>query len=142
MERLEGLLGTLRDETNRTFARVELIQPGSSTRAHGIRRYERARHLTGPLTTFVECEVVTQAKVDLIGDGLCFVDRADTVEDALELIPLVRLMASPDTEQNAAFFFNKREGDGFKFVSYHFPGEAQAPLDDLGLAVIVQDLLG
>src|SRR3712207_8280174 len=45
---------------------------------------------SGPLTTFVEQELVAQANVDLIGEGLCFVDTVDVIEDALEMIPLVR----------------------------------------------------
>lgn len=57
------------------------------------------------------------------------------------MIPLVCLMPSLQTEQNAAYFFNKQDREGFKFVSYHFPGAVEAPLDDPGLAAIVADLL-
>jgi len=34
-------------------------------------------------------------------------------------------MASPKTEQNACYFFNKQQKDGLRFVSYHFEKEAE-----------------
>ena len=36
------------------------------------------------------------------------------------MLPFVKVLASPDTAINACYFFNRREADGFKFVSYHF----------------------
>ena len=34
-------------------------------------------------------------------------------------------MASPKTEQNACYFFEKQQKDGLRFVSYHFEKEAE-----------------
>jgi len=39
---------------------------------------------------------------------------------ALRLLPLVRVGASPQSAKNACYFFNRTEGDGARFVSYHF----------------------
>jgi hypothetical protein len=44
---------------------------------------------------------------------------------ALKLLPLVRLGPSPESAKNACYFFNRTEGDGARFVSYHFVNEPE-----------------
>ena len=44
---------------------------------------------------------------------------------ALRLIPFLKVMPSPSTEQNACYFFSRREKNGLRFVSYHFETEAE-----------------
>ena len=39
---------------------------------------------------------------------------------ALKLLPLVQVGASPEAAKNACYFFNRTEGEGVRFVSYHF----------------------
>jgi hypothetical protein len=39
---------------------------------------------------------------------------------ALKLLPLVQMGPLPQSAQNACYFFNRTEGDGARFVSYHF----------------------
>lgn len=41
-------------------------------------------------------------------------------EAALKLLPLLQVGPSPDSAQNACYFFNRIETDGARFVSYHF----------------------
>lgn len=84
---------------------------------------------------------MTPSLLDSDADAPCVVDAQEgMMEDALELLPLVRTTPSPGTELNAAYFYNRRESDGFRFVSYHFPGEDDAPLDDPGLAALMHEL--
>ena len=45
--------------------------------------------------------------------------------NALKLLPLVRVGASPGTAKNACYFFNRTERDGARFVSYHFAGQPE-----------------
>jgi hypothetical protein len=76
-------------------------------------------------------------------DGLYFIDREDPVETAIELLPLVHLGASPETEETACFFFNAVSGGGeCRFVSYHFAAEAEIPLSDAALDGLINDLAG
>lgn len=44
---------------------------------------------------------------------------------ALELLPLVRILASPQSAQNACYFYNRVDRDGVRFVSYHFDIESE-----------------
>ncbi len=44
---------------------------------------------------------------------------------ALKLLPLVQVSASPQTEKNACYFFNRTENVGARFVSYHFAGQPE-----------------
>ena len=39
---------------------------------------------------------------------------------ALLLLPLVQVGPSPQSAKNACYFFNRLEGDGARFVSFHF----------------------
>jgi hypothetical protein len=39
---------------------------------------------------------------------------------ALQLLPLVQVGPSPQSAKNACYFFNRLEGDGARFVSFHF----------------------
>ena len=51
---------------------------------------------------------------------------------ALKLLPLVRLGRTPESARNACYFFNRTEGDGARFVSYHFVNEPElsGPFED------------
>jgi hypothetical protein len=44
---------------------------------------------------------------------------------ALKLLPLVQVNASPQTEKNACYFFNRTENVGARFVSYHFASQPE-----------------
>ena len=44
---------------------------------------------------------------------------------ALRLLPLVRVMPSPATAENACYFYNRQQPNGVRFVSYHFEQEAE-----------------
>ena len=43
----------------------------------------------------------------------------------LRLLPLIRMMASPKTEQNECYFYNRRQSKGIRFLSYHFETDAE-----------------
>lgn len=141
LAQLEELLEQVREATAHSFRRTNLVQPGDGRRSNGVRTYAKARVLRGPVNIFKERELVTPSVLDFDAEALCVVDAQEGMtEDALELLPLVRMKPSPGTELNAAYFYNRRESDGFRFVSYHFPGEDDAPLDDPGLAALMYEL--
>ncbi len=43
---------------------------------------------------------------------------------ALSLLPFIG-MSSPTSAQNACYFYNRRQGEKLRFVSYHFETEAE-----------------
>jgi len=45
--------------------------------------------------------------------------------DALKLLPLIQVGASPETAKNACYFFNRTEKEGARFISYHFAGQPE-----------------
>lgn len=143
LAQLEDILEQVREATAHAFRRTDLVQPGDGRRSNGVRTYAKARVLRGPVNVFRERELVTPSALDFDAEALCVVDiQEGLTEDALELLPLVRMRPSPGTEMNAAYFYNRRESDGFHFVSYHFPAEDDAPLDDPGLAALMSELDG
>ena len=55
---------------------------------------------------------------------------------ALKLLPLVKVMPSPKTEENACYFYNRRQADGIRFLSYYFVADAEV-VDEFGDVEIV-----
>ena len=45
--------------------------------------------------------------------------------DALKLLPLIQVGASPETAKNACYFFNRTEKEGARFISYHYAGQPE-----------------
>lgn len=50
--------------------------------------------------------------------------------EPMELLPFVRMMPSPSTQQNACYFYNKVDGENVRWVSYHFDRESDIRLHD------------
>lgn len=48
---------------------------------------------------------------------------------AIRLLPLVRLMSSPNSAQNACYYYNKMEGDSVRLVSYHFENKSDETIE-------------
>jgi len=46
-------------------------------------------------------------------------------ENALKLLPLVRVGPSPKSANNACYFFNRQEREGARFISYHFADQPE-----------------
>lgn len=99
--------------------------------SYGIRRVSVDSLLAG---TFYLPERTTQAKVmEAVSkvhslraelDGrLQLLDPEGDV--SLRLLPFVRVMASPKTETNACYFYNKRQSQNQKYVSYHCETESE-----------------
>ena len=51
--------------------------------------------------------------------------KAQDERIALALLPLIKVMPSPRSAENACYFYNRQERDGVHFVSYHFEKEAE-----------------
>ena len=96
------------------------MRPRSSRFVQGTFVYEADR-LVGSRTPFESIELRTN---DPMEDGCLHLTTPGSAT-ALKLIPLIRVMPSPRTAQNVCYFYNRRVGDGIRFVSYHFEQEAE-----------------
>ncbi len=129
---LEQLLGDLHQLTSRTFDRVMLIQPGVSGYDGDFHRFPQAKRLIGPSSTFIERPVTTV--FPLKQDAIFLTDRREHAESVVEVLPLVRLLPSPDTGESVCYFYTELDGGNLRFVSYHLPRTESMPLAGSGIA--------
>lgn len=118
-ELLEHHLASVREVLGAVWERYEMILPGESRFASGVFEY-KAHRLMGTRTPF---EVVSLLIEHPLEDGQLYLVSANE-RSALRLLPLVKVMPSPEAAQNACYFYNRRCDDGLRFVSYHFETEA------------------
>lgn len=119
-DELLNLVQICRSVMGRTWQRYELVQPGACRFSGGVWIYT-VRRIMGVRTPFVaaQCRVVA-------GMDDRFLHLLDAEGDrSLALLPFVRIMASPKTEENACYFYNRRERGVQRYVSYHFEAEAE-----------------
>ena len=109
------LLERLRFHLSSIWKHVRLIQPigGRDMETH----YENeVRLLVGSNNQFLTDNIITGGSLAstrlylICGEG----------PQTLKLEPLVRMAASPVSEMNACYFFNRYEGSNARFVTYHF----------------------
>lgn len=96
-----------------------LIMPKQSIFAAGIHKYT-AQRVVGRCAPFEHCEVDLALPME---HGYLHLWGRDERE-ALKLLPLIRVMPSPSTAENACYFYSRQQRDGVRFVSYHFEQEA------------------
>lgn len=117
---LEELITDTRKFTGNNWKQYELVQPSDCRFSGGMLEY-KVKRIMGTRTPFetVERRTITgmeDERLHLLGpDG----DRA------LELIPFIRVMPSPKTESNACYYYNRKQGDHQRYVSYHFESESE-----------------
>ena len=115
------------------WEKYELLLPGHCTVAAGPTYLYSAKRIMGTRTPFQNVEVELTEPME---DGHLHLCNQDE-RKALKLLPLVRVMPSPRTEENACYFYNRREGDEIRFLSYHFESDADVtqPFEDTALAL-------
>lgn len=123
---LTSLVQQCRSVMGRLWLDYELLQPGTARFSGGIAHYS-ARRLMGTRTPFetVECD-----SVDQMDDRFLYLFDPNG-DRALRVLPFVRMMASPRTEQNACYFFNRVQDGQCRYVSYYF--DTDSDLIDNGL---------
>lgn len=117
---LEELLSKLRSFIGNKFSLVMLISPESSKYSKGIHHYQ-VKILQGSRTPFQQDIVETVSLMDL--ENLYLLP--DLQQEPIELLPLGKMMASPKTELNAFYFYNRTQNKEVRWVSYHFAQEAE-----------------
>ncbi|MFX0037560.1 MAG: hypothetical protein ACFE9I_18215 [Candidatus Hermodarchaeota archaeon] len=68
-------------------------------------------------------EIIIKTKIPMEKDMLYILPEGEM--KPIKLIPLVRLMESPRTEQIACYFYNRLEKNSSRWISYHFEIESE-----------------
>jgi len=124
---LRGLLGGV-------FEDWWLIRPGKSSYTAGVFHYS-AEKVMGSRQIFKQ-ETLTTTEVMDANEIYCY----DSVtQRPLQLLHFVRMLAAPETEEVACYFFNRIEKNSVRWVSYHFEKEAQRFLADAAVLKIISE---
>lgn len=116
---LESSLSDVRQVISDRYSTVLLLSPESSEYSEGIFYYQ-VKALMGTRTTFKKKSVKTLTPMDK--QELYLIH--DSQLKPIKLLPFIRLMESPKTQQNACYFYNRLNKEGVRWVSYHFESEA------------------
>jgi hypothetical protein len=131
-EQLRQLMAQVREIFGTTWESYELLLPGESRYKSGSFQYS-VRRIMGTRTPFaIDTVEVTEA----MEDGHLHFKSPDE-KRSLRLLPLVKIMPSPKTEENACYFFSSEGKEGHRFLSYHYQAESDVTIsfDDVAKAL-------
>jgi len=134
---LRDLLESARSEFAGAWARLLMLMPSSMEFEHGI-YMTASKAIIGTRTPFDSISV--RSSHPMAKNRLYFMGRGDEI--ALELQPLLRIMPSPLSEENACYFYNRRVDGKARFVSYHFDADADVLIDAPDTLAFLDELMG
>lgn len=134
---LRDLLESARSEFAGAWARLLMLMPSSMEFEHGI-YMTASKAIIGTRTPFDSISV--RSSHPMAKNHLYLMGRGDEI--ALELQPLLRIMPSPLSEENACYFYNRREDGKARFVSYHFDADADVLIDAPDTLAFLDELMG
>lgn len=117
---LESLLSDLRGEFTNLWEDYQLVRPRFMVFEEGSYIHQADR-LMGFATPFKRIDVRLDLPMEKTG---LYLVPADS-ESPLKLLPFLRVSSSPESEQNACYFFNRIEKSTERFVAYQFTDEAE-----------------
>jgi hypothetical protein len=131
---LEDLLAQTQAALGNSFETWMLLKPGQAAFTNGIFDLT-ATSLTGTRSPFRKERVeVTQAldtaRLYLLNPGS---------PTALQLVPLVRVIAGQKTGEEACYFYNRLLPDGVRWVSYHFRPKPELIEDDRDVVELLSE---
>jgi hypothetical protein len=119
-EQLLQLIAKVREIFGTTWEAYELLLPGDSRFKSGAFQYS-VRRIMGTRTPFA---IDTVEVSEAMEDGHLHFKSPDE-KRGLRLLPLVKIMPSPKTEENACYFFSSEGKEGHRFLSYHYQAESE-----------------
>jgi len=132
---LEDLLARTRALIGTAFETWILLKPGSFTYTGGV--YDLAyTSLMGTRPTFRQQRLPIGEPLD---SGRLYLVNTGNMR-ALELVPLIRVIAGLKTGEDAVYFYNRLLPDGVRWVSYHFAAEPELILADRDVDELLSDL--
>jgi hypothetical protein len=132
---LRDELASFREILATAFEFTDLLQPMEAVFSGGTFRH-RALRLSGTRPIFRQVTVETVQPMDATKTYL--LERGQL--NPIALLPFVRMLPSPQTENNACYFFSRIEHGGVRFVSYHFEHEAEVVMPDVGVSEVLRKL--
>lgn len=118
--KLLALVQSCRSLFGRSWREYELIQPGKATFRDGVFHY-KVRRMVG--TRSMPFETVERESIEGLEDRLLYLLDPNS-DRGLRLLPFVRVMPSPRTEANACYFYNRKQGEQIRYISYHYDKES------------------
>jgi hypothetical protein len=115
---------------------TELLLPGECKLRSGMYHYT-LKKIMGTRTPFATDTVQV---VESLEDGHLHL-KSPSESRALKLLPLVKVMPSPKTAENACYFYNRRQADGIRFLSYYFESDAEVVEEFGDVAKALGDLM-
>jgi hypothetical protein len=116
---LESSLAKVRQIVSYRWENSLILRPGSCTFSEGIFEQE-VSVLLGTKTTFKKKIVQTLVAMD---KKKLYILHT-TQQRPVALLPFIRLMESPKTQQIACYFYNRTYNENIRWVSYYFGDEA------------------
>ena len=110
------------------------MRPGTNTYTAGLYLYS-AEKLMGSRQIFRQEKLTTTEVMDT--DELYCYDSV--TQRPLQLLRFVRMVAAPDTEDIACYFFSKVEKKSIRWVSYHFEKEGARDMPDPALLKLISE---
>lgn len=117
---LEAQLARVRQQMGQMWDEYVLVIPSFARMKGGVFTYQ-VKRIMGPTTPFPNGKVETT--VPLESEQLHL--HSDGSLNALPLLPLIKILASPDNVHNACYFFNRTDGHGQRFITYHFESQPE-----------------
>ena len=111
---------TVREVFGFAWTDYQLLLPGTCRFRDGEFHLE-AKRIMGTRTPFQTETVVVSEGME---DAQLYLKSPDEPR-GLQLLPLVKVMPSPRTEDNACYFYNRIQNDGIRFLSYYFEAEPE-----------------
>ena len=136
LEGLEQHLQTIRTVFGYYWVEYKLLKPLQCRMSRKIFSYT-ALSITGtksmpfPSTKVELTEPMEDGRLHLWGRG---------ENTTLLLLPLVKIMESPRTSDNACYLYNRIDSDGIRFLSYHFENDADIVQPFVDTADLLEEL--
>lgn len=125
---LETELTAVRELVKDSYINFLLIQPKQMTMSRDIFQ-NVVKSLVGSNSLFPEITLETNIGLDV--NELYFVEKSS--RDPLKLIRFFRMLPSPQSEQNACYFYSRFNPQGIRYISYHFETQSEQEVEDEGL---------
>jgi len=135
---LRSYLSEARSSFGQAWESYQLVLPTNRAAWTGQHHEVVVNLLQGVNTPFVK--ETRKLREPLKRDTLYFLDRDR--DNAVELLPLVKISNAPKDAANACYFYNRKQPNGVRYVSYHFEKEADRTFSPAEMEHLFRELFG